>query len=124
MRSRRSKRVSSLIKEEISSLIQRDLKIPASRLVTVTDVEITDDLSYAKVFISVYGEDSKKSPALEYLKNTSGFLRRELSRRIRLRRFPELKFVWDNSIERGTKMTGLLERIKREREEKQQSRDN
>ena len=114
MSSRRAKRVGELMKKEISDLIQRGIKDPRVGFVTVTEVEVTDDLSYARIFISVYGEDKEKSETLESLRRASGFIRSQLSKRIRLHHFPELKFLWDNSFEQGEKITRLLEEIENE----------
>lgn len=124
MSSRRAKRVGELMKVEISDLIQRGLRNPHIGMVTITGVELTNDLGYARIFISVYGENEKKSPSLNGLRKASGFIRKELSSRIRLRHFPEIRFLWDSSIERGEKMTQLLERLECERKSKQQIRDN
>ncbi len=115
MASRRPKRVGELMKHEISDLIQRGLQNPNLGMTTVTEVELTDDLRHAKIFISVYGENENQSPTLKSLIRAAGFIRRELSKRIRLRHSPELKFVWDNSIEQGERMTRLLEKIEHER---------
>ena len=124
MSSRRAKRVGELMKVEISDIILRVLKNPHIGMVTITNVELTDDLGYARIFISVYGENEKKSPSLNGLRKAAGFIRKELSRRIRLHHFPEIRFLWDSSIERGEKMTQLLERLECERESRQQIRDN
>lgn len=124
MSSRRAKRVGELIKEEISSLILQDLRNPKIGLVTITEVSLTDDLSYARVFISVYGEDEKNSQSLKGLRKASGFIRRELSKRIRLRHFPELRFLWDSSIEQGVKITKLLEKIEHERKSERPAQDS
>ena len=115
MSSRRAKRVGELIKEEISYLIQRDLSGPGLGFVTITSVDITNDLRYARVFVSAYGENKDKSRSLENLKRKKGFIRSQLSKKIRLRYFPELDFLWDSSIEQGAKMAELLEKINNER---------
>ena len=107
MSSRRAKRVAELMREEISDLILQDIRNPKIGLVTITEVSLTDDLSYARVFISVYGEDEKNSQSLKGLRKASGFIRKELSKRIRLRHCPELRFLWDSSIEQGVKITKL-----------------
>ncbi len=116
MSSRRAKRVGELMKVEISNLIQRELKNPHIGMVTITDVELTNDLGYARIFVSAYGENEEMSPSLDNLRKATGFIRKELSKRIRLRHFPELRFLWDSSIERGERMTQLLERLEHERE--------
>ncbi len=124
MSSRRAKRVAELMKEEISTLIQRDLRNPNIGLVTITEVRLTDDLSYARVFVSVYGENEKTSRSLKGLRKASGFIRSELSKRIRLRHFPEIKFFWDSSIEQGAKITKLLEKIEHERKNERPIQNN
>ena len=124
MSSRRAKRVGELMKVEISNLIRRGLKNPHIGMVTITDVELTDDLSYARIFVSAYGENEEMSPSLDSLRKAAGFIRKELSSRIRLRHFPELRFLWDSSIERGERMIQLLERLECERKSRQQIRDN
>jgi ribosome-binding factor A len=124
MSSRRAKRVAELMREEISDLILQDLRNPKIGLVTITEVSLTDDLSYARVFISVYGEDEKNSQSLKGLRKASGFIRRELSKRIRLRHFPELRFLWDSSIEQGVKITKLLEKIEHERKSERPAQDS
>lgn len=115
MGSRRAKRVGGLMRKEISDLIQRGINDPGIGFVTITDVEVTDDLSYARVFVSVYGENIEKSKTLRSLRRASGFIRSQLSGRIRLRHFPELDFLWDNSFEQGEKINRLLEKIENER---------
>lgn len=103
------------MKEEISELIQRRLNDTKIGFATVTEVELTNDLRYARVFVSVYGEGKDNSQTLEGLRKASGFIRSELARRIRLRHFPELEFLWDSSIEQGARMSKLLEDINCER---------
>ena len=111
MSSRRAKRVGELMKQEISDLIQKSIKNPHLGFVTVTEVELTNDLRKAKVFLSVYGEDKENSPTLKSLRKAGGFIRSQLARRIRLRYSPELEFLWDSSIEQGAKISKLLEEI-------------
>lgn len=111
MSSRRAKRVGELMKQEISDLIQRGIKDPHLGFVTVIEVELTNDLRYARVFVSVYGEDKDDSPTLKSLRKASGFIRSQLARRIRLRHFPEIEFLWDSSIEQGARISKLLEEI-------------
>ena len=111
MSSRRAKRVGELMKHEISDLIQKSIKAPHLGFVTVTEVDLTNDLRYARVFVSVYGEDKENSPTLKSLKKANGFIRSQLARRIRLRHCPEIEFLWDSSIEQGAKIFKLLEEI-------------
>lgn len=105
----RTIRISEEIKKELSNLIQNELKDPRlSKLVSVLHVNVTKDLRYAKVFISVMGSDEEKRSTLEGLKNASGFIRREIGHRIQLRYTPEIHFELDNSIEHGAYITKLI----------------
>ena len=114
MNSRRAKRVGELMKKEISDIIQRSIKNPHLGFITVTEVELTNDLRYARVFVSVYGEDKDNSRTFKSLRRASGFIRSQLSKRIRLRYFPELEFLWDSSIEQAAKIYKILEEISNE----------
>lgn len=106
----RTMRISEEFKKEISYIIQNDLKDPRlTEMVSVTSVSVTKDLRYAKVFISVLGKEEQKKKILYVLKNATGFLRREMGRRIELRYNPEILFEIDNSIERGIYMTHLID---------------
>ena len=110
--SRRIERVNHLIREEISQLLQREVKDPRlSGFITVTQVSTSPDLSHAKVFISVMGEDKEKEEALLALANASGFFRRELSARLRLRRSPALSFHYDDSISQGAQVLQLISQV-------------
>ena len=111
----RSDRIAQQIKRELSEIIQRD-EIKDDRiggLISVTHVEVSGDLRNVKVFFSVYGEESQKAGTLAALEHSSGFLRGELCRRLGVKFAPELIFKLDDSLERGDKVTELLEKIKR-----------
>ncbi|MFH1008660.1 MAG: 30S ribosome-binding factor RbfA [Candidatus Latescibacterota bacterium] len=111
MEYKRADRVNDLLQEEISLLI-RKLKDPRIGFVTITGVEVTQDLRYAKIFVSVMGDDETlRAQTLEGLHSAGGFLRRELGRLLTLRRIPELSFRYDDSVERGTRMDALLRNI-------------
>ena len=105
----RIERVNSLIRQEISQLLQRQVKDPRlGNFITVTEVATSADLKYAKVFISCIGSEEEKQETLSVLASASGFFRRELAKRLKLRYTPVLSFQWDDSIERGNY---LLQRI-------------
>ena len=111
----RSDRISQQIKRELSEIIQRN-EIKDDRiggLVTVTHVEVSGDLRDVKVYFSVYGEEAQRVGTLAALESSAGFLRGELCRRLGIRFAPELVFKLDDSLERGNKVTELLEKIKR-----------
>ncbi len=102
-------RISEEIKREISAIIQSELKDPRlSRLISVTSVNVTKDLRYAKVYVSIMGNDEEKKNALEGLKSAAGFIRREVGHRIQLRYTPEVQFELDNSIEHGAYISKLI----------------
>lgn len=109
----RGGRINEELKKEISSIIQNDIKDPRiSSMISVTDVNVTKDLRYAKVYLSIFEEDAQKEDTLKILKNSSGFIRREIGRRINLRHTPEIILELDNSIEHGMYIDSLLEKIK------------
>lgn len=104
-------RVGEQIKKELSTLIQMELKDPRIGFITVTGVEVTGDLSQARVYLSVLGNDEQKEETLKALARGTGFLRSELGKRIRFRHTPELIFKFDQSIEYGSRIESLLEKI-------------
>jgi ribosome-binding factor A len=110
MTRRRAKRAGRLIQEEIAKIIQRELKDPRIGFVTVTGVDVTDDLRYAKVFITVLKRE-EKAATLEGLEHAKGFIRREIGQKIRLRFTPEIEFRFDESAERGAHIEEVLRKI-------------
>lgn len=104
-------RVGEQVKKELSVLLQTELKDPRIGFVTVTGVEVTNDLSQAKVFLSVLGSEEQKEATLKALAKAKGFLRTELGRRIRLRHTPELIFKIDASIDYGSRIEALLQKL-------------
>ena len=108
---RRSERISELIKREISRLLEREVNDPRlSTLISVTEVSLSPDLKYAKVFISVL-EDANKEEVLAGFNIASGFLRRELASHLNLKCTPQLRFYYDDSVERGSKVLKLIEKV-------------
>lgn len=110
----RGGRINEEVRKEISSLIQYEVKDPRlTAMVSVTDVKVTKDLKYAKVYLSLFAKnEEEKEESFQAVKNASGFMRRELGRRINLRYTPELIFEIDNSIDRGMHIDSLLHKIK------------
>ncbi len=108
----RIERVNSMIRQEISELLQRQVKDPRlGGFVTVTSVTATPDLKHAKVFVSCLGDKEEKEKILNVLTAASGFFRNELAKRIKLRSIPDLSFRWDDSIERGAYLLELIDKI-------------
>lgn len=97
-------------------MIQRELKDPRIGFVTVTGVDVTNDLSQAKVYLSVFGDEEQKKDTLKALDKATGFLRTEIGKRIRLRHTPELIFKIDESIAYGSRIEKLLDEISDEGE--------
>lgn len=107
-------RVSQSIKRELSEIIQRDVKDDRmAGLVSITDVECSNDCRRAKVFISVFGDEAQQKGTMEVLTERIGQLRGEICRRLSLRFAPELTFHLDDSLERGSKVSALLSQISR-----------
>jgi ribosome-binding factor A len=108
----RIERVNHLIRQEISQLLQRQVKDPRlESFIAVTEVETTPDLRYAKVFVSYMGSQEEKREMLDGLEAAAHFLRNQLARRLRLRRIPQLSFEWDDSIERGAHLLQLIDEV-------------
>jgi ribosome-binding factor A len=116
---RRTERINDLLEEEISELLRREVKDPrlGDLMITVTEVDVSADLRHAKVFVSVMGSEEEQAEALRALEGASAFLRRELHKRLELRRTPELAFHRDDSLERAAHITDLLRQISEERQE-------
>lgn len=106
----RTDRLSEEIKRELSDLIRNQIKDPRlPEFVSITAVRVTKDLRYAKVYISVLGNDEKKTDALAVLKNAAGFIRHEIGQRINIRYIPEFSFILDDSIEKGMYISKLID---------------
>ena len=105
----RADRVSSQMMRVLAELIQHSVKDPRLGFVTVNDVDVSRDLAVARIFISVLNaEESERQRNLDVLTHAAPFLRRELSKQLRMRAVPELRFVYDDSIERGMRMDRIL----------------
>jgi len=98
-------------------LIQRQIKDPRLDVfVTVTEVDTSPDLKYAKVFVSCISGKQEEQKTLKVLNAAAGFLRTELARNLKLRRIPELSFHWDDSIEHGDRILRLIDQVSSEQE--------
>ncbi len=108
---KRSIRVGDLIKEEIADIIMHKLRDPRLGFITVTEVQASDDLRHAKVYVSIL-EDAKREETLKILASSARFVRSELARRVKIKFIPELIFKLDESIEYGAKIEKILSEIK------------
>lgn len=116
---KRTDRVGDQIQRDLATLIQREIKDPRLGMVTISHVKVSKDLSYADIYFTVLalGEQSEAeaiSNARMVLNNAAGFLRTELSRGIKLRVMPQLRFHFDESVERGRHLHGLIEKAWRQ----------
>jgi len=109
----RKDRVNEQIRRELAELIRGELKDPRVGMVSITEVEVTPDYAHAKVWFSTLAGDEKLPEILDGLKKASGFLRRELGRRVRIHTTPELHFVHDVSLERGAGLSKLIDEANR-----------
>jgi ribosome-binding factor A len=114
---RRVSRVAELIKREVSQMLFNGIKDDrvGMGMVSVTDVDVSGDLQHATIFVSIYGTEEAKTETMAGLKSATGYVRSELGSRVRLRRTPEVIFVEDRSIERGTKVLSLLNQLEQQR---------
>ncbi len=113
MQYKRSTRVGDQIRKDISEIILHSLKDPGLGFITITEVELTDDLRIAKVYYTVLGDEKSKAESRKGLERARGFIQREIGKRIRLKRTPELIFKYDHSIDRAAKIEQLLKEVQR-----------
>ncbi|HEU5299167.1 MAG TPA: 30S ribosome-binding factor RbfA [bacterium] len=104
----RAEKVKEFIKEELSLILQREVRDPRIGFVSVTDVEVSQDLRHARIFVSVLGTDEEKAATMEGLGSAARYIRRALGQRLRMRFTPDLSFRLDESIERGSRVMKLL----------------
>ncbi len=102
-------KLNNIVQRELSSIIQNEVKNSGVGFCTITGVDVTSDLSYAKVYVSFLNKNAKKS--LEALENSKGFIRSTLARRLTVRKCPELIFVLDTSLDYGNKIESILDEI-------------
>ena len=115
----RNERIAEEIKKSVSQIINNDLKDPRiNGLISVTDVVVTKDLRHAKIFISLYGDNIEKDRVFSVIENATGYIRRELASMIRMKYIPEISFKMDESIEYGIHMHKLIEKVKKQDQEK------
>ena len=116
-------RINSEVLKELSVLIRDELKDPrVSPMTSVTDVDVTPDLQYCRVYISVLGDEAALKDTLLGLRAAGGFLRRALAQTVNLRHTPELQFLPDHSLEYGAKMDALIREVSRRDQEAQKNR--
>ncbi|WP_371378603.1 30S ribosome-binding factor RbfA [Thalassotalea aquiviva] len=121
----RTDRVAQQIQKEIAVILQREIKDPRLSMLTVSAVEVTRDLAYAKVFVTFFDDDQEKvNTSLDVLNDAAGFIRSLLAKRLRARIMPNLRFQYDQSLVEGVRMTSLVDKVIREDEEKASKKSN
>ena len=107
----RHERLEQDVKIALSDIIMNEVKEPSvTGLISVTDVKITPDQKYAKVYVSIFGKENKNR-VIEALKKATGFIKRELGRRVRMRNMPDITFELDNSMEYGEHMDKVIKEV-------------
>jgi len=105
----RSRRIAEQIQRELSDIIRVELKDPRVGMITITDVEMTVDNAHAKVFFTVLGQQPRIDEAAAGLQHAAGYLRSQLAQRIKIRVVPQLHFEYDASVERGIRLSQLID---------------
>lgn len=108
----RSERVAEEIRKEIATMLFGEIHDPRIGFVTITRVIVTKDLRQAKVYFSMMGSEEDKKKTLEGLQSASGYVRREIGKRLKLRYFPEITFKFDDSLEYASRIEGIIKEIK------------
>ena len=110
----RNERVRKALMKEIADILQREIRDSRiSGVVSIMDVEVAHDNSFAKIYYSVFGSEEQKEKTIEAIAQNTSKIRYEVGKRIRLRLTPELRFVYDDSMERASKVNDLLGKISR-----------
>jgi ribosome-binding factor A len=110
---RRHERLADQIRGVVAEMIERDLKDPRIGFVTVTGVDLSPDLVHARVLVSVLGDDRARAESLAGLNSAAGYVRHEITARLRLRRAPEVAFVFDTGAEQAARIEALLGQLRK-----------
>lgn len=119
---RRQEKMSEEIKRMLASIIYEHVKDPRIDLpsISITRVDVAQDISHARVYISIMGDEAKQTDTMQILQKAKGFIRSELAHGLQIRHAPELEFRLDKSIEQGIKISTLLESLSKETDPKEQ----
>jgi len=120
----RGQRVAEQIRRELAELIRLEVKDPRIGMISLTEVELTPDYAHAKVFFTSMTGEEGLDDILAGLQRASGFLRRELGRRVRIHTTPALHFYYDKSLEQGSRLSRLIDEAVRQDQARQQSQSN
>jgi len=114
----RARKVAERIQEELADILMRNVADPRLAMITITEVDVDRELAYAQIYVVASGDDERMDDVLAGLEGAQGYLRSQLAARIQLRSFPQLRFRWDASHERGARIEELLDNLQEERGEK------
>ncbi len=114
----RARKVAERIQEELADILMRNVADPRLAMITITEVDVDRELAYAQIYVVASGDDARMDDVLAGLEGAQGYLRSQLAARIQLRSFPQLRFRWDASHERGARIEELLDSLQEERGEK------
>ena len=120
----RPERVQEAIRQEISMIVQAEIKDPRIGFITITKVDLTKDLRYARIYFSVLGKNSDKNKALKGLNSAKGYIKGLIAEKIKLRYMPEISFVIDNTLEHTQHIYEILNKISKPKEEADDGKDN
>jgi ribosome-binding factor A len=107
----RPQKIGDLIQRELADLLYRELRDPRVGMVTITSVDVSPDLSHARIFFTILDKENRKQTG-EGLRRAAGFLRSQLARRVKMYTIPELRFDYDESIERADRLSRLIDSVK------------
>lgn len=108
---KRTERVARVIKEELSQFLLQGFKDPRLGLITISEVKLSADMRYAKIFVAVHGGEDAEAETMKILQGAAGFLRGQLGRRLHLRLIPELNFTVDHSLDHAFKINKILKEV-------------
>lgn len=111
----RARKIAERIQEELADILMRNVADPRLAMVTITAVDVDRELAYAQIYVVASGDDERMDEVLAGLEGAQGYLRSQLAARIQLRSFPQLRFRWDASHERGARIEELLDSLQEER---------
>ncbi len=118
----RPERVAEQIKKEVSMILHERVSDPRIGFLSITSVDVSPDLKNAKIFVSVLGDENVRKETLEGLKSATSFIRSELGEVLKLRFVPEIVFVYDKSLESGSRVLSLISKLERETEASKQQK--
>jgi len=110
----RAERVAELIREEISKIIREEVSDPRIGFVSITRVDLSPDLENARIFVSILGSENNKKDCMHGLNSATKFIRGKLGHLLEMRVVPEIKFVRDDSLEKGSRVLGIISRLERQ----------